>query len=468
MIKTSNWIRAAGVLAMTALTIGCDDALSGPELDTDPNRPSIAEIEQVFHAVQLNTFFWHTGNVARAASMWTQQMAGTDRQYISYDNYELTVSDFNEEWDAIYTSGGLVDMRKVQAMGEAMGDRTYIGIAKVHEALMMGMVASIWGAVPYSEAAGEVATPRFDAQQDVYAAIQTLLTEAIADLGVGDEGPGDLDLIYGGDRVLWTRAANTLKARFYMHWVEAQAAGGVSATAATAACGGPCLDRAITSAAAGIAAASGDMVSFHTETPGEQNLWYQFISVFRPGYLSAGAQLVNQLRTRNDPRLGVYFDRVNGQYVGAPVGTSGTYSQLNPATRGASGFDQPLVTFAENQLILAEAYARTNQRAQTITALNAARTGYGLTALTYAGTVPLATILTDVRMEKYFAMFQNIEAWNDMKRNCTPALVPPAGAPATIARIFYSDEEANANPNTPAIGTLFDRNPNDPTACPRG
>jgi hypothetical protein len=466
-MKTSKWIRAAGVLTMTVATFACDDALSGPELDTDPNRPSVAQIEQVFHAVQLNTFFWHTGNVARAASMWTQQMAGTDRQYISYDNYEITVSDFNEEWDAIYTSGGLVDQRKAQAMGEALGDRTYVGIAKVHEALMMGMVSSIWGAIPYTEAVGDVATPKFDAQQDVYAAIQALLSSAITDLGVGDEGPGDLDLIYGGDRVLWTRAANTLRARFYMHWVEAQLAGGVSATAANTACGGSCLDKAIQAAAAGISSRDGDMVSFHTETPGEQNLWYQFVSVFRPGYLSAGAQLVNQLRTRNDPRLGQYFDRVNGQYVGAPVGTSGTYSQLNPATRGAPEFDQPLVTYAENQLILAEAYGRQNQRAQAITALNAARTGYGLTAFNYAGTVPLATIQADIRMEKYIAMFQNIEAWNDMKRNCTPVLTPPAGAPALIARIFYSDEEANANPNTPPFGTVFDRNPNDPTACPR-
>jgi hypothetical protein len=336
----------------------------------------------------------------------------------------------------------------------------------VHEALMIGMAASIWGAIPYSQSVGEVATPAFDPQQNVYAAVQTLLDEAIADLGAGGEGPGDLDLIYGGDTTLWARAARTLKARYYMHWVEAQLAGGASATAATTACGGVCLDRAITAASNGIASPLGDMLTFHTETPGEQNLWYQFISVFRPGYLSSGLRLVDLLRSRSDSRLANYFTPVNGQYVGAPVGSSGTFSQLNADTRGAPGFDQPLVTHAENQLILAEAYARTNQRAQTITALNAARTAYGLGSLTYAGTVALSAILTDVQLEKYVAMFQNIEAWNDMKRNCTPRLTPPAGAPALIARIFYSDDEANANPNTPAIGSLFDRNANDPQACP--
>src|SRR5688572_26892882 len=100
----TNRMRTRGgqVLVLAALLASCDSALSGPELETDPNRPSIAQIEQIFHAVQLNTFFWHTGNVARAASMWTQQMAGTDRQYISYDNYEFGEDEFTAEWAAIY------------------------------------------------------------------------------------------------------------------------------------------------------------------------------------------------------------------------------------------------------------------------------------------------------------------------------------------------------------------------------
>ena len=75
--------------------------------------------------------------------------------------------------------------------------------------------------------------------------------------------------------------------------------------------------------------------TFHTETPGQQNFWYQFISIFRPRYLSAGKVMVDLLQTRGDPRLAEFFAPVGGEYVGAPPGSSGSFSLLNPATLGA-------------------------------------------------------------------------------------------------------------------------------------
>ena len=124
--------------------------------------------------MQLTTFYWHNRNVARHTSMWTQQMAATDRQYMSNDNYEFGEEDFNGEWATVYTSGGLMDMRKVQKMAEAQGLPVYGGIAKVHEAFMMGMAASIWEDMPYSEAVSEAATPVFDEQAEVYARVHTV------------------------------------------------------------------------------------------------------------------------------------------------------------------------------------------------------------------------------------------------------------------------------------------------------
>ena len=66
--------------------------------------------------------------------MWTQQMAGTDRQYIQQATYEITEDDFSNEWVAFYGGGGLQDMRLIQERATEANDLIYRGIAKVWDA----------------------------------------------------------------------------------------------------------------------------------------------------------------------------------------------------------------------------------------------------------------------------------------------------------------------------------------------
>jgi starch-binding outer membrane protein, SusD/RagB family len=441
-----------GAIILATSVTACEDFLQGPELSTDPNRPSQANMDQLYHAVQLNQFFWHTADLARNASMWMQQMAGTDRQYINRDLYEITEDEFDGYFSGVYIGGGLVDIRGIQELAAASGDRTMEGVAKVWEAHLMGMAASLWGDIPYSGAVAEAEKPALDAQADVYAAVQTVLTSAIADLGSGiGAGPGALDLVYGGDASLWLEAAYTLKARFAMHWVE---------TGNAAACGGPCLEVAISSASSGISSPANDFRAFFTEVPGEQNPWHQFMFVFRPGYLSAGRNLVDLLISRDDPRLLQYFRPIaSGEVVGAPPATSITASMLS-AERGHPGFDQPLITYAENELILAEAFARQGATGEASTHLNNARAAAGLGPISPAP----AELLREIMLEKYIALFQNIEAWNDYKRTCIPELTPSTGSEIP-GRLLYGSSERNVNPGIPAPDAQPARNPNDPAPC---
>jgi hypothetical protein len=74
-------------------------------------------------------------------------------------------------------------------------------------------------------------------------------------------------------------------------------------------------------------------------------------------------------------------------------------------------------------------------------------------------------------------MFQNIEAWNDYKRTCLPALVP-GGVPQLAevpGRLPYGQQERQQNPNIHApesypgnwtTGSAPLRNWNDPEPCP--
>jgi hypothetical protein len=372
----------------------------------------------------------------------------------------------------VYASGGLIDLRAIEAESQAVSDRVYLGVAQVWEAYVVGNAASIWGDLPYSQAlAPGVAAPQLDPQQNVYAAVQALLDQAIANLESGEgAGPGAADLVYGGDAASWAAAAHTLKARFYMHWVEAQLAGGNAASAAQTACGGDCVANVLAQVPSGIADPASDMRASFRDSPGEKNPWYQFINEARPGQINAGEFLVNLLQSRNDPRLSEYFEPGPGAgtaIIGAPPGAtfSDTYAQINSTTVGAPDYPQPLVTWAENQLLWAEADYRTGATADAVAHVQAVKSQYGSTVPTPPSGPEL---LQEIMLEKYIALFQNNEVWNDYKRTCIPDLTPAAGLAAIPGRFFYGLNERQTNPNIPSVADQVARarNTNDPNPCP--
>lgn len=469
-----KWTRSAlAAVALTGTLTACDDYLSGPGISDNPNAPVEVGLPQLYQAIQLTQFVQHTGDLSRHTAMWTQQMAGVGNQYTGRDQYVISEQDLAAWYNNIYTGGGLIDIREALSRAEAAGDRTYSGILKVWEAYLMGESASLWGALPYSEAVtAGIETPKLDDQAEIYAAVQALLTQAIADLqSAQGPGPGPVDLVYGGNRAKWIEAAHTLKARFYMHWVEAQLAGGTHngkdvAAEAAEACGGNCLQKALEAAQNGISTPANNFTSFHSTTAGGENLWYQFMFVRRQGQIVAGRFLVNLLKERNDPRLEQYFAPLSsGQIVGAaPGGVGGSTGSDLSAVRGAPDFRQPMVTYAENELILAEANYRLGNGAAALMHLNNVRTAEGLAPVSGLSGDAL---LREIMLEKYIALFQNIESFNDYKRTCIPAITPAANASTVIGRILYSDTERAANPNIPAPTAQPARNTNDPLPCPQ-
>jgi hypothetical protein len=126
-------------------------------------------------------------------------------------------------------------------------------------------------------------------------------------------------------------------------------------------------------------------------------------------------------------------------------------------------FPQPLVTYDEKQLILAEANFVLNGAAAAQPFLDAVRTAHG------KASVPAT--LQSIAEEKYILMYQNVEAWNDFKRLCYPRLKPAAaGFTAIPGRVLYGATEAQTNPDQPEIQNepsfTTGRNANDPAACP--
>src|SRR6266567_3251644 len=454
----SSFLRL-GLGALLALaSVGCNDYLTGSNLSGDPNNPTPANatIDQLFVATQTSLTGQLTGELARAACMYTQQCAGTDRQYQAIGTYVVDASVFAGSFDRVYTGGGLTDLRNIQqkALAATVPDSIYLGVAKVMEAYKIGTAADLWGDIPYSEAIDPVnhPTPHYDNQLAVYAALQTVLDDAIKALnGSTGNGPSSNDLVYGGSKTKWLQLAHLLKARYYLHVAEANGAAAYAS--------------ALAQAQQGISVVSNDYLTYQSSATTEGNFWYQFQIVQRDSYLRMGKRLVDLLVSRNDPRLDAYFDKtataawaaakkytvgarildsnnnveqatavtldslsgatqptwattvgatttdnhVTWTNKGVPWGGADPGQQLNPATMsnlkgcgadGASGtrcgpdFRQPLATHAENQLIIAETAYRTSDETTARDSLNSERVAAGLLAV--PGTVTGAALLDSI------------------------------------------------------------------------
>jgi hypothetical protein len=441
-------------MALGAGLVGCVD-FTGPGIDANPNVPSAANARQLFPAIQAFQQASVIGDAARYVSTWTQQMMGINRQWSSYARYG-SVDENLLDWSQYYTGGGLIDLRLIQASSNAAGDKQFLGIAQVYEALILDAAADYWGNIVYKRngvlqaVQASIPTPGLERQDSVYADLQILLDSAIVNMAGAGPGPGLSDLVFNGNTARWIPVAHTIKARIALHQRN--------------------YTLAASEAALGISSKAGDYNTYQSATTGEENGWFQFRRN-RGTDMSAGDSLVTMMQSRTDPRLAAYFG-VNGSgaYKGAKPGDEddGTFSWLSTA-RGDPAFRQPWVTYDETQLIKAEALSRNGNDAGALAALQAYKTANGIT-FNFAAPATGAALRQEIMNEKYIALFQNPESWSDYKRTCTPNVRanPTATAPNTKIpmRFFYYVNERQTNPNIPVPSAQPVRNFVDAGAAP--
>lgn len=443
-------IRNLALLAAVGLTATACIDLEGNKLSTSPNLPTTATLDQTFVSVQGIGFATLTSDLPMFSNLVMQQLTGNGRQWVAYDQYNQPEDFFPV--GSFYVAGGLIDIRKGQEAARAANRKAYLGILQVWEVITMGPAADIYGDIGYSEAIGDKPA-KLDPQQNVYAALQTLLDDAIANLAAGGAGPGSADLVYGGNVAKWTALARSLKARLYLHTAE-RIPGAYA--------------LALAQAKLGISSAANDYNSYQSTTLGEQNRWFEF-KIGRSDDVAAGRTLVELMRSRGDPRLAAWFEpngdgAIVGQYPYTlpRLGSEGDPSWLTDDIAG-QGASMPIITWAETRLMEAEAAYRTGDEAGARAALNAERAAVPLPAVGVGVTGP--ALLTAIMEEKYVVTFRTLEAWNDYKRTCYPNITPTAGKTNVLARLPYGSSERSTNPNVPALGAQPQRNWNDPVTA---
>ena len=145
------------VASAVAAVVGCNNFLTGGETSTDPNRQIQATNDQFFVAIQESIWAYWGSDPARLTGILAQQFHGVANQYGALEaNYSLDQSTTNGTHAALYTGGGLVDIKKLQTGARQVGDSLYVGIAQVMEGALMGTGADIFGDLVYSKALQQI------------------------------------------------------------------------------------------------------------------------------------------------------------------------------------------------------------------------------------------------------------------------------------------------------------------------
>lgn len=433
-----------GIMGCDSITTSFTDGYS-----ENPNNPTDAPADKVFVAAQVGVFQFLETHTARKASMWAQYYSGETRQYASIDSYNVTASDDDNPWFLAYVRG-LTNLRIARAKYQerSVVPQNQVAATKVLEGLLMGQVAALWGDVPFSEAiqSDSTTTPVYDSQAEVYNNANALLDEAIATLSSSSAAISEDVTSLAGDASKWLRVAYTIKARHLMHMGDASAA--------------------LTAAQNGVNTSdgTGDLLTPHgPEQDRNMNLWYNFVVIERSGYLQANfshsAQMLlngDNAKTDEQARFDFYYlvDPQDGQLVNTEDGGF-----------AAASASYPLVTYIENQLIIAEAEAVKGTSAgdqNAVDALNNTRdyldnkfetNNYDDLSLldfqpggVYAGT----TLEQHVRNWTYLAMIGQIEGFNFLRRvdYNVDGLSPRQGSQFP-QRYIYPQDERNTNPNIP-------------------
>jgi hypothetical protein len=213
--------RALCVAVLAGSLAGCN--FISP-VDANPNSVPTASLDQLLVGVSVNYMRVEEGQSSRLSAVWLQHMTGTQRQFVGMGQYAVFEGDDDDAMNNLYDGAGLVAVREAIRLATIEDRIVYRGIFKVYEAFMMGMAASEFGDLPYSEAVNpDIPEPSLDDQLAIYTAVLALLDDAISDLQSGQgAGPAAADFVYGGDVASWVAAARTLKARFNLHWTEVE------------------------------------------------------------------------------------------------------------------------------------------------------------------------------------------------------------------------------------------------------
>lgn len=509
----------------TLLNTGCKKYL---DVNTNPNVAQDVPVDQLLPSSQISMASALGVDLQVNGSIWSQYwtQAPSSSQYKIFEQYSPSASTYDRVWGLLYSSS-LEDLDRIEKKATASNQSQYVGLAKILKAYEFQVVTDGWGDIPFSEALkglpedGANTAPKFDAQAAVYDGIIKMVQDGRTLLeGSGSDQAISGDLVYGGDKDLWIKFANTLELKMFLRLSEKNPT--KAQTGATA---------IMTSAGAnGFIDEGEDAIINYGSAAGNQNpLYAEMVGLQSVQNLVASATSVDSMNSNNDYRLFVFYNYLsNGSFAGlaqgfytasastsvsipnhavgadvrndasalAPVKFITSYEskflQAEAAARGWGGagtdaalYDQGIhasfaaysSNFAEQELLLADV-GDVSANGNPITAPILLSADYGYYAYTQGDTLygvdpaywsqyPTAGSVQDklrfIITQKWFSMNgnQGFEAWTEWRRTGYPDFFT-ISVNSIIGNkfpraLFYPDVEVQRNRSFPGQRLITDK-----------
>ncbi|GAA4414369.1 SusD/RagB family nutrient-binding outer membrane lipoprotein [Nibrella viscosa] len=362
-------------------------------------------------------------------------------------------------------------------------------MARIWRAYAFMLMTDTYGDVPYTQAGKSylegIVTPVYDSQEAIYTDILKELETASAALDAA-KARVTSDVLYDGDVAKWKRLGNSLLLRAGMRLAKVN----------------PTLAQAtVQKAVAGGLMQSNDDNAIIRHNPNFTNPVGSQLNGGQSAFFYLDEEFVDFLQKNNDPRLASIAvryvgatsgaqqvesraNRQPGVQIGAPQGYDNTtisaavtakklaslwdFSQLDRTRMASLTAPSFLVTYAQTQLLLAEAvvrkwttgdaaalYAngiRSHMRQFALYGTSTAIADAAITAYVQANPLAAGKELEQINTQYWVASFLiGPEAWANFRRSGYPVLTPnpyPGKDLKTepfIRRLTYTDAELNVN-----------------------
>jgi hypothetical protein len=339
-------------------------------------------------------------------------------------------------------------------------------------AYTLSLLVDVYGDIPFKEAVQEkIIQPKFDKAEEIYVEIQKLLESGIQKCDqatTADSRPGNDDLVFRGNMLLWKKTAWGLKARLLNRLSNV---------------GSKDADI-ISSINNSFVSTENFNVNAYLSNPENANPIANSFMLASTIVISSGVvDAMKEYLEPNedvlaDPRANIWFTKISNRIVTPPTSRANTDVTLNGTFYSKPLYLQnrtsplPILTFAELKFIEAEAQLRMGDRVKAYTAYEAALRSALAQSAIFNPAVALTTAqinaylarpkvlmgstrvtLKDIILQKYIHLFvfQSQEAYNDIRRTALLKLTDPDG---TAKRFPYPGDEMTRNANAPQFSSI--------------
>lgn len=362
---TRAFVKNIGKMVLLAMMFVACEPLE--EMNVDPNKPTETNPRLLLTKVQWDAFRAQSGTgPLYALKMLVQTDGENANQYYNWNRGSF----------GAYSA--LRDITKMAEEAERTGDRAYVALAKFFRSYYFFELTLTFGDIPYTQAlqgeSNAVYAPAYDTQKTVFEGILAELAEAndiLAEANTLLEG----DIIFGGSTLQWQKTINAFRLKVLMTLSGKADEPGLDVRAAFAdiVATGPLME-----VTGGNLLADDAQLVFLDQ---EGNRYPEFNSSGYGSGMYIDSTFIRRLQDREDPRLFVYCTQTRlGKEAGKTLDDFSSYEGGDPAKpynevnlKAVAGKTskvleryhqdptaEPLVliSYAEQQLILAEAVVR--------------------------------------------------------------------------------------------------------------